>query len=196
MASLPDKVSLTQASRFLDCRQHRLIYLCEQQVVRPEHGDAEGRGSSRRFSTRNLLEFAISLRLRELQLPQSALLAVVRLLHVCEKRLKYGLPEGLLVAPAPDLRILIPDGEFVYASLRTATSETPALFYDLDAPALRDGDREPEDLEQQSTSMTGRGGGRATSRDLQSVDAPDGAWRWRVEIRVTCIAQETFGLNW
>ncbi len=194
MASLPDKVSLTQASRFLDCRQHRLIYLCEQQVVRPEHGDAEGRGSSRRFSTRNLLEFAISLRLRELQLPRSVLLAVVRLLHVCEKRLKYGLPKGLLVTSAPDLRILIPDGEFVYASLRTATSETPALFYDLDAPALRDGDRKPEDPEQRS--MTGRGGVRATSRDLESVDAPDGVWHWRVEIRVTCIAQETFGPNW
>jgi len=57
-------LSLTEIARLLGEPQHRLIYLCEKGVVVPGHGDASGRGSSRRFSRRNLLEFAVALRLQ------------------------------------------------------------------------------------------------------------------------------------
>jgi hypothetical protein len=68
MKKKPDVWTLTQTARLLGEPQHRLIYLCEKGVVVPDFQDAEGRGSSRRFSDRNLLEFAIALRLRELEI--------------------------------------------------------------------------------------------------------------------------------
>src|ERR1035441_4535125 len=61
--------SLAQISRLLQEPQHRLIYLCEKRAVVPDRGDARGRGSSRGFSERNILEFALALRLRRLELP-------------------------------------------------------------------------------------------------------------------------------
>ena len=49
--------TLSEAARLLRQPQHRLIYLCEKAAVIPDYADAHGRGSSRRFSARNLLEF-------------------------------------------------------------------------------------------------------------------------------------------
>ncbi len=65
----PDRAgewTLTEAARLLEVPQHRLIYLCEKEVVQPDLNDATGRGSSRRFSRRNILEFAVALRLRDI----------------------------------------------------------------------------------------------------------------------------------
>jgi DNA-binding transcriptional MerR regulator len=77
MAERPGNWTLTEAARLLGEPQHRLIYLCEKGVVEPDVQDAGGRGSSRRFSNRNLLEFAVALRLRELELPAAVIAAVV-----------------------------------------------------------------------------------------------------------------------
>ena len=188
MVGLPTNVPLTEAARLLDHPQHRLIYLCEQRVVRPELADASGRGSSRRFSAKNLLELAIALHLRDLRVPVPVLQAVVHVLGVFEKRSECSeLPDCLLVTPAPDLRILIRDGRFLYASLRTA-SGAPRLFGGIDLQTLRGGGRGLEDLERQSASGKGPEGDHAGPSD----GAPDGSWRWRLEVRVTRIALELF----
>ncbi|MCY4667598.1 MAG: hypothetical protein OXC29_06390 [Rhodococcus sp.] len=64
-----------------------------------------------------------------------------------------------------------------------------------DVHALRGRGRGLEDLEQQSTSMKGQGGDREASRDLLSVDVPDGDWRWRGDVCVTRAAQEPFAFS-
>src|SRR3989304_6104061 len=92
--------TLTEAARLLGEPQHRLIYLCEKGVVRPDFQDAKGRGSSRRFSDRNLLEFAVALRLRDLEIGVSFIGAILYVLRAFEgsvaKRFRdFRLPDSL-----------------------------------------------------------------------------------------------------
>ena len=54
-------ITLTQAARMLGVLQHRLIHYCEKGVVVPDLEDAQGRGSSRRFSAMNLFEFSVEI---------------------------------------------------------------------------------------------------------------------------------------
>jgi hypothetical protein len=72
MGKQSEQWTLTEAAGLLREPQHRLIYLCEKGVVRPDYEDAKGRGSSRRFSARNLLEFAVALRLREFEIDRKS----------------------------------------------------------------------------------------------------------------------------
>ena len=85
--------------------QHRLIYLCEKGVVQPDVQDAKGRGSSRRFSARNLLEFAVALRLRGLEIAASFVAAVIYVLRAFEGSVRKEIPgfrlPGSLRTPSP-----------------------------------------------------------------------------------------------
>jgi hypothetical protein len=132
MKKKPDVWTLTQAARILEEPQHRLIYLCEKDAVVPDFQDAEGRGSSRRFSARNLLEFAIALRLRELEIGVAFVGAVVHVLRAFERRVgkefrDFRLPDSLRVPGAPDLRVVIADGGGLYFTLAAAGS--PARLF-------------------------------------------------------------------
>lgn len=114
--------TLSEAAARLNVAQHRLIHLCEKAVVAPDLQDASGRGSSRIFSSRNLLEFAVALRLREMMLPVAVVQPIVHVLHAFDGRLKrelrgFSLPEGLRDKAAPDLRIILGDGRLIYFSL-------------------------------------------------------------------------------
>src|SRR4029450_9323656 len=96
----PSEVTLTEAARLLGEPQHRLIHLCEKGVVVPDISEAQGRGSSRRFSPRNLLEFALALRLRATMIPVAAVAAVIHVLKTFERQVAkdlpgFTLPEGL-----------------------------------------------------------------------------------------------------
>jgi len=117
--------TLTQAARALGVAQHKLIHLCEKKVVVPDVRDARGRGSSRKFSKRNLFDFAVALEMRRLELPVSFVHAVLRVLGTFELEAKkmlggFALPESLLVAGGPRLAVIIIDGERVYFSVATA----------------------------------------------------------------------------
>lgn len=121
MAGQPS-YTLSEVAVRLDVPQHRLIHLCEKDVVAPDLQDASGRGSSRVFSSRNLLEFAVALRLREMMLPVAVVRPIVHVLHAFDGRLKrelsgFSLPDGLRDTSAPDLRIILSDGRFIYFSL-------------------------------------------------------------------------------
>ncbi len=124
--------SLSEVARGLDVPQHRIIHLCEKMVVVPDVHDAAGRGSSRVFSSRNVLELAVALRLRDMKLPVATASAIVHVLRAFEQELRrelttFSLAESLREERAPDLRVILSDGQTLYFSLGTAT-QRPKLF--------------------------------------------------------------------
>ena len=121
--------SLTEAARLLGEPQHRLIYMCEKDVIQADVQQAEGRGSSRRFSARNLLEFGVALRLRTLGIPVSVCGAVVFVLRGFERSMGrqmpgFRLPQSLLEAKAPELKVIIGDDQRLYFTLGSGRSGT------------------------------------------------------------------------
>ena len=123
--------TLTEAARLLGEPQHRLIYLCEKGVVQPDFEEAKGRGSSRRFSAHYLLEFAIALRLRMLEIPALSIGAITYTLRAFEHKVQqqipgFSLPNSLRGAGAPDLRVILKEGR-LYLTLGTGKS-TPKVY--------------------------------------------------------------------
>src|SRR5215469_8280460 len=131
--------TLTEAARLLGEPQHRLIYLCEKGVVQPDLEDAKGRGSSRRFSAHNLLDFAIALRLRVLEIPAPFIGAITYTLRVFEHKVQqqvtdFCLPYSLRGPGAPDLSVLIEDGR-LYLTLGTGKNR-PKVYGGVDLKKL------------------------------------------------------------
>jgi hypothetical protein len=184
--------TLTEAARLLEEPQHRLIYLCEKGVVEPDVQDAEGRGSSRRFSNRNLLEFAVALRLRDLELPATLIGAVVHVLRAFEGAVGreirgFRLPESLRAKGAPDLRVVIGDGRRLYFTLG-AGAGPPKVYGGIDLDGLKEpksGGRSRPRLRvvKPATSAAGAPG-------ASDFGGPEGSRHTRVEISVTRIAQD------
>lgn len=128
--------SVTEAAKLLGVPQHRLIHLCEKKVVVPDVRDARGRGSSREFSKRNLFDFAVALEMRRLELPVSFVQAVLRVLRSFEAEAKamlgeFTLPESLVTRGAPQLTLIILDGERLYFRLDSQESK-PRVFGGVD----------------------------------------------------------------
>jgi DNA-binding transcriptional MerR regulator len=128
--------TLTAAAKLLGVPQHKLIHLCETKVVVPDVRDARGRGSSRQFSLRNLLDFAVALEMRRLELPVSFVRAVLRVLRSFEAEAKavlgeFAVPESLVVSGAPRLTLFILDGERLYFRLISHQGE-PRFFGGID----------------------------------------------------------------
>jgi DNA-binding transcriptional MerR regulator len=124
--------TLSQAARLLRQPQHRLIYLCEKKAVLPDFADATGRGSSRRFSARNLLEFSVALRLRDLDLSVDAVKAILHTLRSFEKTARKETPDfdvvdDLRKAGAPELRVLVAEGPRIYFTLGSP-GRAPRVF--------------------------------------------------------------------
>lgn len=84
--------TLLEAARLLGEPQHRLIYLCEKRVLVPDFGEAQGRGSSRRFSARNTLEFALALKLRQVMIPVAPVAAIIHVLRAFERKVVEEIP--------------------------------------------------------------------------------------------------------
>lgn len=171
--------TLTEAARLLGEPQHRLIYLCEKGVVQPDVEDARGRGSSRRFSAHNLLEFAIALRLRVLEIPAPSIGAITYTLRAFEHKVQQRIPDfclpfSLRGAGAPDLRVIIKDGR-LYLTLGTA-KDTAKVYGGIDLKKLG--------TEKKSAGALQRALGHGADGDLG--EGP-GA---RVELSITRIAQE------
>jgi hypothetical protein len=184
--------TLTEATRLLEEPQHRLIYLCEKGVVEPDLQDAEGRGSSRRFSNRNLLEFAVALRLRDLELPATLIGAVVHVMRAFEAAVGreirgFRLPESLRDQAAPDLRIVIGDGRRLYFTLG-ADAGPPKVYGGIDLDDLK----EPKSAARSRPKLrivkpaTSPGG----ASDADGFGGPERSRHTRVEISVTRVAQD------
>ena len=132
--------TLSEVARLVGQPQHRLIHLCEKGVVRAEFEEARGRGSSRRFSRRNLLQFAVALKLRELMVPVALIGAVVHVLDAFEKVLAretpgFRLPDSLAESGAPELRVIITDSRTLFFALHSKKGEAK-LFGGIDLDAL------------------------------------------------------------
>lgn len=173
--------TLSEASRLLSEPQHRLIYLCEKGVITPDLGDADGRGSSRRFSSRNLLEFTLALKLRELTIPVSTVAAIVHVLRGFEKTVAehlggFELAEGLRRKGGPELRIIISDGECLYFTLGIGNRK-PKLFGGIDFRQLTSQDKR--------TRVSGH-----KLQALEKFGGPEGSRYARVEIDVSRLARD------
>src|ERR1700743_3875776 len=108
--------TLADVARRFGVPQHRLIHLCEKQIVVPDVHDAAGRGSSRVFSERNVLDLAVELRVRDLMLPLAVAGAIVHVVRALEEKLQEDVPHFSLVASLRtanplDLRAIVSDGQ-------------------------------------------------------------------------------------
>ena len=107
--------TLTEVSKLLQVPQHRLIYLCEAKVIIPDKSDAKGRGSSRRFSERNLLEFWVALTLSEFHVPAYYSTKILTTLRSFAKEVgklvpTFQFPSSLTDANLPQINLLITNG--------------------------------------------------------------------------------------
>ena len=114
--------TLTEISSLLSQPQYKLIYLCEKGVAIPDGKDAKGRGSSRRFSARNLFEFVVALRLSEFHLPTKLNTNVLRALRSFDRQLGESypmlkLPYSLRIQNSPELKIILLNGSPLYFSI-------------------------------------------------------------------------------
>ena len=178
--------TLTEAARLLGEPQHRLIYLCEKGVVQPDLEDAKGRGRSRLFSAHNLLEFAIALRLRTLEIPALSIGAITYTLRAFEHKVQqqipdFCLPYSLRGARAPDLRVILKEGR-LYLTLGTGKN-TPKVYGGVDLKKLGKDKKSASDLQRTLVLRTpsGRKTGHRENGELGVA---------RVEMSITRIAQE------
>ena len=177
---------LSEIARRLEVPQHRLIHLCEKGVVVPDVQGAAGRGSSRVFSSRNFLELAVALRLRDMMLPVAAVGAVIRVIEAFERQLQKDLPhlalaDSLRDDRAPDLRMIISDGETIFFSLGAA-GEQPKLFGGIPLERL-EGDAPAWDG--RIDAVRSRGNARNGTGGL----GPENSHYGRLELSITAIAQ-------
>lgn len=180
--------TLTEAAQLLGEPQHRLIYLCEKGVVKPDFEDARGRGSSRRFSAHNILEFAMALRLRELEIPAPSIGAITYTLRAFERKVQqqmadFCLPDSLRGAGAPDLRVIVKDGR-LYFTLGTAKHRAK-VYGGIDLKRLGTEKKLAVDLQRALVVRTPSGG----KPGEPNVDLGEGSGA-RVELSITRIAQE------
>jgi DNA-binding transcriptional MerR regulator len=182
--------TLTEAARLLGEPQHRLIYLCEKGVVQPDLEDAKGRGSSRRFSAHNLLEFAIAVRLRMLEIPALSIGAITYTLRAFEHKVQqqipaFSLPYSLRGAAAPDLRVILKEGR-LYLTLGMGKS-TPKVYGGVELKKLaRDRSRKAGDLQRALVVRTSseRKTGHGVNGEFGESSVA------RVEMSITRMAQE------
>ncbi len=98
-------VTLKDAARVLRVPPHRIIHLCESDVVKPEV-KADGRGTVRRFNPDNLLIAAVALRLQDAGLTAKRLVLVRRAFDWLTRvpRLKDEVKKGGLVGAIASLQ--------------------------------------------------------------------------------------------
>jgi len=196
MTKIQDEWTLSKAARLLDEPQHRLIYLCEKDVVIPDLGEARGRGSSRRFSARNILEFALALQLRQLMIPVAPVAAIMYVLRAFESRVAqeistFRLPQSLLEPGAPELCIVISDGQRLFFVLRRGEGTTQ-LYGGLDFAALMPSKKRGTRTWQGASAPLTSDSWHLSGDDqlLGAVDDYIARDRVRIMLNVTRIAQE------
>ena len=116
--------TLGQIQGILNTSQHVLIHLCEKKVILPDFSDTKGRGQSRLFSKRNLLEFAIALHIRQFQIPVMATRVIILILRKFEEKVQKKIKDFTLESLtekklSPKLIFYIEEGENLIFSLKS-----------------------------------------------------------------------------
>jgi hypothetical protein len=179
--------SLSEIARWLDVPQHRLIHLCEKHVVIPDVHEATGRGSSRSFSPRNYLEFAVALRLRDMFIPVATLRGIIDVFRgfgrqVAELRPGRSTLDYLRDETSPELRIILSDGRLLYFGLYTGAGASrlyggiPLESLSADA-SEQSGPAEPVDFPSATDAWAGTFG------------EPEGSAFVRLELSVNAVAR-------
>ncbi len=188
--------NLSETARKLGEPQHRLIYLCEKGVVVPDLGNAKGRGSSRRFSARNLLEFTVALKLRELTLPVDTVAAILHVLRAFETKVAdeikgFDLIHSLRSKNAPDLRIIISDGRLLYFSLGVGAGDRK-LFGGVDFHRLATRKIKSTTIRKEKIAANefGKEVPHKPASPASEFGGPEGSEHARIEISVTRIAKD------
>ena len=108
-------LSLKEIELRLNQPQHVLIHLCEKEVVVPEV-ETEGRGRWRRFSSKNVFEFAVALELRKYEIPIAVIRVITRILSSFEKAVKQGVTGFTLPVSiahcGPELELYLYAGQY------------------------------------------------------------------------------------
>ena len=135
--------TLTQIANRLSRPQYKLIYLCEKGVIVPDGVDAKGRGSSRRFSQRNLYEFMVAFTLGDFHVPTNITTNLLQALRSFEKHLakKYPLlrlPYSLTYPDSPEVKAILIKGTYLYFSIGQANK--PVVY--IGGINLMDNDRD------------------------------------------------------
>ena len=119
--------TLGQIQGILNTSQHVLIHLCEKKVVLPDFSDTKGRGQSRLFSKRNLIEFAIALHIRQFQIPVMVTQVIILVLRKLEEKLQKKIKDFTLESLgktkiSPKLILYIEEGENLIFSLKNKSN--------------------------------------------------------------------------
>ena len=98
-------------------------------MIHPDGENASGRGSSRRFSARNLFEFAVALTLWEFHIPfaisGTSLVALRSLQRVLSKsNTNFGLPYALILPDAPTIRAILTHVSCLYFAVGEGNDKT------------------------------------------------------------------------
>lgn len=141
------ELTLTQIANFLHQPQYKLIYLCEKGVIVPDEVDAKGRGSSRRFSERNLFEFLVAFTLGDFNIPTKITTNLLRALRSFDKHLakKYPLlklPYSLTYPNCPEVKAILIKGSYLYFAIGKVNK--PIIY--IGGVNLMDYDRHPTSL--------------------------------------------------
>ena len=176
--------TVPEIAKLLQEPQHRLIYLCEKGVVVPDLGEARGRGSSRRFSKRNLLEFQLALRLRRLALPVGVVQAITHTLRRFADTIRsadptFDIVDSLRRPGAVDLRILVKDGDRLYFSM-ARSGKKARLFGGVDFQRL---------VRTGGADLAIGAEVPAPASASASFGGPEGSRQARIEVSVTGIAR-------
>src|SRR3989338_9079236 len=107
-------LTLKQIQLKLRVEQHVLIHLCEKGVIEPEFEQTQGRGQWRKFSHKNLFEFAIALELRKYEVSVATIAVIIKLISSFERATKkkissFMLPD-YLIAKKEHLNLFIFNG--------------------------------------------------------------------------------------
>ena len=128
------------------------------------------------------MEFAIALRLRDLQIPVTAVRDLLRTLRGFENSVRamtpgFALPESLREPDAPDLRVVIGDGRYLYVSVAYG-GRRPVMFGRIDLRSVDGSERAFAKIEEVPIPAG------AGSIGLE------GSRHWRLEVSVTSIARD------
>ena len=176
--------TLSEIARFLQQPQHRLIYLCEKGVITPDFADAQGRGSSRRFSARNILEISIALTLSEFHFPGSFSANILYILRSFETSVNksigdFNLPYSLMTDNSPEIIGIVTNSSVLNFSIGLS-GQPKKVYGGIDiSESIKDEQLKFEPVELQDLTPT-----------TQQVNTPFGDPNLaRFEFNVTKIAQ-------
>ena len=113
--SIMKQLTLKEIQIKLGMPQHVLIHLCEKGVIVPDFEQTQGRGKWRKFSKKNIFEFAIALELRKYEISVRTTGLIIQVLSTFEKAVQkkiynFHLPHSLIEKKIP-LNLYILNGE-------------------------------------------------------------------------------------